>query len=422
MSEIMNKQHRSQIFNFRNATAVWLLVTLGVLAAQNSVAALVQPRTSARTIDLATFSGKTYLQATLQATDGINAKTLADDGTPVTIASATQVVSDIKSYNSKVANEIFPYFKTRDAGFQDAAVQIQGQSLSPQTIQSTVSPIFSPGLISPATASHVVVVGSDLILLSSGSGTVVTVNPDSYFYNVSYQTPVLKSGRTYTVAPGRMLLDPSDNDYLSETENYLKAADATEASHFYTAMFQLLTACDASGVSQLNSNGKIVLTDFLGIYTAESMRHIMANLDPTNAAWEIDAAEVTLVGAYIAASGKVMDQGQLTDGSLTAYYNGHSIGTHEADFIKLAKLITTYENKHHKALIKTLNSLTPVKGKVSKAVKGDVLRRVLAYLNRTEYETAAQSHAGAITTAMVQLLAQIQTDQSALTTYIIAHQ
>lgn len=420
----MTKPNRAKALNLwsMTKTAVCLLVAFEIVTAQSAFAVLVLPRDPSRTINVSDFSGKTYLQATLETSDGINAKTLADDGTAVTIASATQVVADIKMYDSKVANEIFPYFTAKDAGFQTAASHLQGQNVSPQQIQGMLAPFLAAGLIDPTTAGRVQVVGSDLILLSSDSGTVVVVNPDSYFYNVAYQSPVLKSGRTYAVAPGRLLLDPSDNYYLTETGNYLSAANSTEANNFYSAMFQLLTACDSSGVFKLNSNGQIVLTDFLSIYTEESLRHNMVNLDPANSAWEVDLAEVTLLGAYIAVSGMVMDQGKLTAGTLTAYYNGHSIGTHEADFTKLGKLITAYMSKNHKSMIQNLNSVTPVKGTVSKAVKGDVFRRVMIYLNRTEYETGAQGNAAAITTAMTQLLTQIQTDQSAITTYVTAHQ
>lgn len=368
-----------------------LLVLIVVLMARPaSAAGLALSRDAARMITLADFKGKTYLQATLEAGDGINAKTAADDAAAVTIADAAQVVADINTFDPKVANEIFPYFTSRQAGFQSAAGKLHGQNLSPPAVQGALAPIA--GLIAPATASHVAVIGSDLILLSSGSGTVVELNPDSYFYNVGYQSPLTKTGRSFVVAPGRKLLDPSDNDYLTEAGSYLKSASPLEASNFYTAMFTLLTACDAAGVSALNPKGQIVLTDFLGIYTAESIRHNMVNLDPTNAAWEIDVAEVTLVGAYVAASGMVMDGGKLTNGTLRAYYNGHSIGTHEADFIKLARLITAYENtrSHHKAMITGINTLTPIKTKaITAAVKGDVFRRVLVYLNRMEFASDA---------------------------------
>ena len=409
---------------FAKASLFILILVRIVVAQPASAAGLVLSRDPAHTFTLADFKGKTYLQATLEASVGINAKTAADDAAAVTISTAAKVVTDINMFDSKVANEIFPYFTSSQAGFESVAANIQGQNISPQQIESTLSPYIT-GLIAPSTASHVKVIASDLILLSSGSGTVVEINPGSYFYNVGYQSPTLSSGRSYVVAPGRALLDPSDNDYLEEAGSYLTSASSQEASNFYTAMFTILTACDSSCVSGLNPAGQIVLTDFLGIYTAESMRHNMVNLDPTNAPWEIDVGEVTLVGAYVTASGKVMEQGKLTNGTMKVYYNGHSIGTHEADFRKLAKLITSYENvkAHHKAMITKLDTLTPIKTKpITSAVKGDVFRRVLVYLNRTEYESGVRSNAAAITTAMAQLLNQVRTDQSNITTYVTAHE
>jgi hypothetical protein len=50
---------------------------------------LLLPRNAGQTIDLSAFVGKTYLQTTFEANDGINAKTAADDATPVTIATTS---------------------------------------------------------------------------------------------------------------------------------------------------------------------------------------------------------------------------------------------------------------------------------------------------------------------------------------------
>jgi hypothetical protein len=74
-------------------------------------------------------------------------------------------------------------------------------------------------------------------------------------------------------------------------------------------------------------------------------------------------------------------------------------------------------------MVTAINDLTPIKKKpVSTAVKDDVLRRVLIYLNRTEFESGVQTNASALTSAVVQLLNQIRTDQSAITTYVQTHQ
>jgi hypothetical protein len=383
---------------------------------------LLLPRNASQTIDLTAFTGKTYLQTTFEAGDGIDAKTAVNDSTAVTIATPAQISAALGKFDPKVAGNLYSHFNNGQTDFLSAAGKISGQSLSPQQIEAALLPhlLNVKGQVSEANAA-----ASDVILLASGSGTVVLLNADDYFYNVAYQSPQLSSGRSYGVTATRKLLGPTDNDYLTEMGNYLKSATAQEMTNFYTAMFKILTATDTSDVSGLSAGGQAVLTDFLAIYTAESMRHDMVNLDVTKDAWEMDIAEVTLLGAYITASGMVMTGGKLVAGNLTAYYDGHSIGTHEADFTKLAKLLTSYEDAkgHHRAMVTAIDHLTPVTpAAISSAVKGDVFRRALVYLNRTEFESHVKSNAAAITGAMVQLLNQIRTDQSAITAYVLAHQ
>ncbi|HEX4343416.1 MAG TPA: hypothetical protein VH255_08490, partial [Verrucomicrobiae bacterium] len=67
-----------------------------------SAAGPVLPRDVARTINLSTFTGKTYLQATLATNDGINAKTIADYSTPVTISTVDQITNEFASIDHGV--------------------------------------------------------------------------------------------------------------------------------------------------------------------------------------------------------------------------------------------------------------------------------------------------------------------------------
>lgn len=398
-----------------------LVFAMQMASPQPAAAGLLLPRDPARTIALTTFTGKTYLQAVLEPNDGINAKTAADDATAVTIASTSEIIADLGTFDPKVADDLYFQFKNGQADFESAAGHIAGQSLSPQQIQAAIAPfINASGQLSAAKTA-----AGNVILLTSGSGTVVELNSDDYFYNVAYQSPDKSSGRNYAITATRTLLDPSDTDYLSDINNYLGTASSPQLADFDTTLFKVLTTCDTSGLAALSSDGQVALTDFTAIYTAELMRHEMFNLDVTNNPYEIDVAEVTLLGAYVSASGMVMDGGKLVSGNIEAYSQNGSIGTHRADFTKLAKLITAYENmkSHHKAMITSLTNLTPVKTKKNKsAVKGDIFRQVLVYLDQPQFESGVTSHAAAITSAVVQLLSQIQTDQSAITAYVLKHQ
>jgi len=402
----------------------WLvaLVATGAMLHPACAGTLVLPRDAARSIDLSAFNGNTYLQAALHPGDGINAKTAVDDGTAVTIANTTAMLAAFATFDANTANHLYSHFNNGQADFVSDAGHIAGQSLNPQQIESALTPFLTNvrGQLRGAKAS-----ASNLILLTSGSGTVVQLTPNDYFYNVAYQSPVTSSGRSYGVTATRKLLDATDNYYLTELDNFLISSSEQQISDFYKALFKLLTACDASGLSGLTPSGQSVLTDLMAVYTAELMRHNMVNMDVNTDTWDTDIAEVTLVSAYIAISGRVMVGGKLVSGDPTAYAQGHSIGTYKADFMKLGKLITSYENasNHHHAMVKAVKDATPVTTQpIKSALKGDVFRQALVFLDLPQFESQAQANAAAIITAMAQLLTQIRADQSQITAYVLAHQ
>jgi hypothetical protein len=394
-----------------------------------ATAAPVLTRSSTQTIDLndPSFKNKTYLQVTTEASDGIYAKTTNDYTRPQTISGSAPLVGDFALYDPAEKPKVYAYLTQGETTFTTVAGNIAGKNLSPALMTSALSPYLNTNNVkNPAELSQAKTVVGDIVLMGSGAGTLVQITPDDYFYNVSYQAPRTSSGRSYIVTGTRKLLDPSDTYYLGEVGAYMGAASTQEQTNFFTALFNLLTACDTTGVSSVSATGQVVLSDLMGVYTAESMRHYMTGLNVSSNAWEIDVAEVTLLAPYVAASGMVMSNGMLVAGGMKTFAaNGHSIGVYEPDYEKLATLITKFENqkKQHPDMIKALNTLTPVKPKsMAKAVKGDIFRQTLVYLNRTEFESGVQSNAGDITIAMVTLENQIRADQAQITAYVKAHQ
>lgn len=388
--------------------------------------AILLPRGPDRTIDLSSLVGKTFLQ-TMQATGtGIFDKTNADDGASVTIASADQIVQDVNQFDSKVSQQVFGMLKNGQTDFHSVMANVQGKSFSPQTIRAGIQPFISTSNLKPKASPAIAVDASaDMALLASGSGALVEIDLANYFYNVGYQNPNVKSGRSYAAAPGRSLLDPSDNDYLSEMAAYLKPATTPDASPFYTAILKVLTNCDSSDFAALPAAAQVTATDFLAIYTAELDRHVMVNLDPSQHPWEIDLAEVTFLTSYGAASGMVMKNGSLVPGTATAYFGvgatGSGIGETRKDFVKLAQRITSFESDPHQHpdLINAVLNLTPITNqKILSQVKGDVFRHFLVYLNRPEFQSSVQSHPSDLVNAMVALLKQINADNAQITQYI----
>ena len=405
------------------------VLLIGIIHAdgKNSPAgAVLLTRGADRTVDLSNFTGQTFLQAMQASGSGIFDKTQADDGAAVTIGAADQIVADVNQFDPKVGQQVLGMFKNGSTDFQAVMSKIQGKSFSPRTIRAGIQPFISSSNLKPGASPNIAVDASaDMALLASGSGTLVTIDPANYFYNVGYQKPNVKSGRSYGVAGARALLDPSDKEYLGEMADYLQPATTPDASPFYSAILKVLATCNSSDVAVLPATGQVVATDFLTIYTAELDRHVMVNLVPSTHPWEIDLAEVTFLTSYGAASRMVMKNGALVPGTAIAYYavgaSGSGIGETRKDFVKLATQITTFESgaPHHPELVNAIVNLTPISDqKILSQVKGDVLRRYLVYLNRPEFQSNVQSHASDFVNAMVAFLKQINADNSQITQYI----
>jgi hypothetical protein len=386
---------------------------------------VILPRDPGRTIDLSAFNGKTYLQVMASVDDGIFSKTNVDDNSPVTIAAASQIVQIINQLDSKVGQRLFGLFQNGESDFSTIIANVQGQSLSPRQIRNTLSPYIT-NLIDPSRANVALDSSATLALLASGSGTLVLINPNEYFYNVGYETPVVKSGRSFGAAPGRSLLDPSDREYLTEMDGYLKAATPDEINSIYEAILEVLTKSDGSKLSGLSSSAQMMAADFFTIYTAELVRHVMVNLDVQKDPWEIDIAEVSLLTGYGAASGMVMKNGSLVTGTAADYYaqgaSGGGIGDTRRDFTRLGALITAFEAEQHPDLIQAVVDLTPIQdAEILSAVGSDVFRRFVVFLNRIEFQDAVQGHPDALSNAMVQLLNQVRLDQSQITQFVQTH-
>lgn len=392
-------------------------------------AAVLLPRGADRTIDLSTFSGQTFLQAMQMPATGIFDKTDADDGAAVTIANADQIVQDVNQFDSGVSQQVFGMFKNGQTDFQKLMTNIQGKSFSPKTIRAGLQPFIAHANLKPG-ASPVIGVdaSADMALLASGSGTLVKIDSANYFYNIGYEKPIVKSGRSYGAATGRSLLDPSDRNYLTEMADYLKPATTADASPFYIAILKVLTNCDSSDFAALPAAGQVTATDFVTIYTAELERHVMVNLDPAQHPWEMDLAEVTFLTSYGAPSGMVMTNGALVPGTAVAYFakgaTGSGIGDTRKDFVKLARRITAFESDphHHPDLVTAIVNLTPIQDKnILAPVKGDVIRRFLVFLNRPESQGSIQGHSADFVNALVAFLKQVNADNAQITQFIKAN-
>ncbi len=412
--------HRKLIWSL--TTLIFFFVQATSCYAQSTV---LLPRNSDRTIDLGIFKGKTFLQVMESNGDGIFSKNELDAGTSVTIVTAGQIIDVINQLDSRIGQRLFALFENGQDDFRSIAAHIQGKSVTPKQIRSALAP-YIRDLKDPSQTGLALSSLATICLLASGSGTLVMINPSSYYYNVGYENPNVKSGRSFSTSIGRPIFDPSDRDYLGEMDKFLRSANATEAESLYRALFGLLTNSDPSNFNNMSPAAQVVATDFMTIYTAELDRHVMANLDLKKDPWEVDLGEVTLISNYGSPAGMVMKNGSLVGGTAEDYFGqgstGSGIGDTRRDFTKMAKEITSYEQSKNPELIQAIVDLTPISdSEILAIVAADIFRRYLVFLNRVEFQDAVQSKSDDLNDAMVRLLTQIKADQVEITEYLKTH-
>jgi hypothetical protein len=387
----------------------------------------VLPRDAGRTIVMSTWKGKTLLDSMTASGTGIYDRNKADNTAAVAIVASADIMTDLSKFDPQISSKAAALFTNGKSDLSAIFGHLQGKMVTPQNIRTALTPLIQD-LKTASDKSLAVDVLADIALLGSGSGTLVDLGGNNYFYNIGYTVPVVKSGRSYAVSPSRPLLDPSDTYYLSEMDSVLGSSHPGAPDSFLGVALNVLLNCDSSGVSSLDSTAQTALIDFVAVYTAELDRHVMVNLVPSKDPWEIDIAEVTLVSSYGSAAKMVMKNGSLVAGSATAYYgtgtSGGGIGETRADFMKLGTAITTYESLpgNHPDLVNNLMGLTPISSKTLLGqLKGDLFRRFLVYLNNPANQAAIEMHPNDYSAAMSAFLKQIRSDQSAITAYVKSH-
>lgn len=387
----------------------------------------VLPRDATRTIIMATWKGKTLLDSMTTPGTGIYDRNKADNAAAVTIVASADIMTDLSKFDPQISIKAAALFTNGQSDMSAIFGHLQGQVVTPQNIRTALTPLIQ-NLKTASDKGLAVDVLADIALLGSGSGTLVDLGGQNYFYNIGYTVPVVKSGRSYAVSPSRPLLDPSDTYYLSEMDSVLGSSHPGAPDSFLAVILNVLLNCDSSGVSSLDSAAQTALIDFVAIYTAELDRHVMVKLVPSTDPWEIDIAEVTLLSSYGSAAKMVMKNGSLVAGSATAYYgtgtSGGGIGETRGDFMKLGTAITTYESLpgNHPDLVNSLLGLTPISNKTLLGqLKGDLFRRFLVYLNNPANQAAIEMHPNDYSAAMSAFLKQIRNDQSAITAYVKSH-
>lgn len=237
-------------------------------------------------IKFSDYQGMTYL-AFMQ---NIVKPTLDDyalNGYP--LADASQVKAALALVSGKVRGAA-----KRAAGGERKLLEIAGELAGKQ---STLYDL--PNMIARvAPRANRYKLATFLGLVSCG-GAIIEYDTQHIAYNIHYGTGAEdkddRTGRSFGEGIVRNSDDASDKNYLKDLEEFgAHHADSMEA--FYQAVIKSLANSDASDMQKISDFGKLLLTDFLAVYTAEQARNLMDNRIHIH--WDAALLEVTLLGAF----------------------------------------------------------------------------------------------------------------------------
>jgi hypothetical protein len=250
-----------------------------------------------------------------------------------------------------------------------------------------------------------VVIVTPLVVLASGGGTRVRIDARNHYDNVGYRpggdgpdhAADAKSGRSFMTSPVHGARDTSDIAYLKDLGSYLSAPGA-DAPAFYRTLLELLTRCDPAGYARLSDQGQSVVTDFVGVYTAELDRNLM---NPVHR-WENDLAEVTFLSAYGCAAKRVNKGGQLVEGEPVDYFGvgpqGSGIGETRRDRRALQQAVSAAARTVVPGAIDDLATLVGV------AADGDVFDGLMQLVNDPARQDVVEADAPRLIELTVGLL------------------
>lgn len=232
-----------------------------------------------------------------------------------------------------------------------------------------------------------------LYALTSGIGVKVKIDENNYNYHTMYKVGKLNpheevmSGRSFASSFNRGAADATDPEYLRDLQKFLNETPDQRA--FYKALILSIANSDPSGFRDVSPFGQAVLGDFLTVYTAEAVRHLMVNLKDGQHPWEIDLAAVTVVSSVSAKTGKVVSGGQVVEDDLGAWFapspnnkpdgpQRSGIGITRRDRVKLQQAIHKFEmgTPDGAELIKKIQGIIG-----SQYNKDDVIQGVFEFLS-----------------------------------------
>lgn len=129
--------------------------------------------------------------------------------------------------------------------------------------------------------------------LSKGNGVSVKLNEENFNVHINFPDAAV-GGRSYGWTNGKVG-DWSDAMYLDKLNEVVQSGDRADIEQFFQVIVNMLGACDAEQLENLQPETQRVAANFLAIYSAEAYR---ATVPDAHMNWDDALLEVTLLGAF----------------------------------------------------------------------------------------------------------------------------
>jgi hypothetical protein len=339
--------------------------------------------------------------------DGLKAAFDRDEARSFSVVDAGGFRGVVSRFDPPVLQKIADLFAVGEPGLEAFLRDLAGRTFDSASFprDSGVREALRGRLKKPENLPLDVVVVTPLVVLASGGGTRVRIDERNHYDNVGYRpggdgpdhAADAKSGRSFMTSPVHGARDTSDIAYLKDLGSYLTAAGA-DALGFFRTLLDLLTRCDPAGYARLSDQGQSVVTDFVGVYTAELDRNLM---NPVHR-WENDLAEVTFLSAYGCAAKRVNKGGLLVAGDPVDYFGigpqGSGIGETRTERRALQQAVSVAVRAIAPGAIDDLASLVGV------GPDGDVLQGLMQLVNDASRQDVVEADGAQLVDLTVGLL------------------
>jgi hypothetical protein len=356
--------------------------------------------------------------------DGLKAALDRDETRPFTVVAKEGFRGAAARFDPPVVQRIVDLFALGEPGLDAFLAEVAGRTLDPGSFarDPSVREALRTRLKKPENLALDVVMVTPLVVLTSGGGVRVRIDDRNRYDNVGYRSggdgpdhaADPKSGRSFMTSPVHRARDTSDLAFLKDLDAYL-GAPAADAAAFFRTLLELITRCDAEGYVRLSDLGQSVVTDFVGVYTAELDRNLMSAVHQ----WENDLAEVTFLSAFGCAARRVNKQGRLAEGVPADYFgigpHGSGIGETRPYRRALQQAVCAATKDISAGVTGDLESL------VGAPPDGDLLHALMQHVNDPAKQDVVEGDASRLVDVTAAMLAWIRDHAPEVTAWIDQH-